>query len=620
MSATILETAPSSHLNEEELRQNTAEHVAQRLAPQAIEAAGAAVKSFYGGEDHFIGRTQQGEYRSLVVKDKDGSKNETVGSGEDPQSALESALEGMRSLETIQTRPLIRIKMNEKAAVDFTELGHYAPKIAPSTEAYPIPDYLEHALTDFPIGDMTYKETVAKKDWDKELTGIVSNYLTANEHGQRIAKELKITDLSALTPEQAVKLSLGVVQNLSKYTSNEAGVPDGKRADKLTTMQLLQEGIDNKADSDWKGNGVCRNVASNTKAVFEALKMNQGEHSMLRNTYAVFEAGFDGDGYDDKREDIEKKLLNSRAIDADPKLLPGHAWVKFITVDAKGSANIAIVDPTWALEQDAPTALQHMDYTLPRMTNLAGELFAKSENKKEAFEEFSYYFDKLNRRALADQGGSEKIANTSQFAMAEYIKAADALLPELSEGDSLRSVPENVAAAAYRLQDRLQSQELETLYKISQFAENQNMQTIVESYVRGTMVQRPDYQTILRLVQPEDDLQEKIFDAMDDQDITKYADVSGNFRARLRELRPDSLPAFDASSREADAKELRFLVDNYNIRSKTPDHIGRELRRKLRSEAGSDDVYEAVTFGRSDYDLAKHFNGLRDRMAKIAQQ
>jgi len=190
------------------------------------------------------------------------------------------------------------------------------------------------------------------------------------------------------------------------------------------------------------------------------------------------------------------------------------------------------------------------------------------------------------------------------------------LLPELSEGDSLRSVPENVAAAAYRLQDRLQSQELETLYKISQFAENQNMQTIVESYVRGTMVQRPDYQTILRLVQPEDDLQEKIFDAMDDQDITKYADVSGNFRARLRELRPDSLPAFDASSREADAKELRFLVDNYNIRSKTPDHIGRELR----SEAGSDDVYEAVTFGRSDYDLAKHFNGLRDRMAKIAQQ
>ncbi len=613
MAETLTTTSPNIQIDEQPQQRAAS----TPLNPNSLEAVGNVVQSFYGGEDHFIGRTPEGEYRSIVTKNEDGaSMNETAGSGEDPSSALESALEGMRSLETVQTRPIVRIKMKEDAGVDFTELGHYSPKIAPSTEAYPVPDYLGGTLTDSPYANMTYKETEAKEGWDKQLTEVVSGYLTGSEHGRQLGQELKITDLSALTPEQAVKLSLSVVQNLSKYSRDEEGKPDGKRADGLTAMQLLKEGIASKDDPNWKGNGVCRNIASNTKAVFEALKMNQGEHSMLRNTYAVFETGYDGEGYDNRREDVDEK---SRTINLNPKALPGHAWVKFITIDGKGSANIAIVDPTWALERDAPTALQHMDYTLPRMAKLAGELFARSEYKKEAFEELSYYYDKLEQRTIVDRSGPEKRAKIRQFAMTEYLKAADLVLPELKEGDSLPSVPSGVKAAAYQLKDKLQDKELETLYKVSQFAPVENFKAIVESYAKGTTFSRPEWQRIERLVKSNEGLQGEVFSVLGEQGILDFANKNGRFRARVRELMPNALPSFDPLNSAADAKELSFLAERGNINERNPKLIIREARRRLQKAAGDDALFEAITFGRNDYDLMKNYAGLRERIGKIAK-
>jgi hypothetical protein len=613
MSETLIETAPQPHVG----AQPQPPEAKASLAPPTLENVGSAIQSFYGGENHFMGRTPEGEFRSIVTKNEDGtSSNETIGSGEDPSSAVENALEGMRSLETAQTRPLIRMKMTDEAAVDFTELGHYSPKIAPSTEAHSVPDYLEGALTDSPIANMTYKETVAQEGWDKQLTGIVSGYLTGSEHGRRLGQELKITDLSALTPEQAVKLSLSVVQNLSKYSRDEQGKPDGQRADGLTAMQLLQEGTANKADPNWQGNGVCRNIASNTKAVFEALKLNQGDHSMLRNTYAVFETGHDGEGYDNRREDVDEK---NRTITLNPKVLPGHAWVKFVTVDGKGSANIAIVDPTWALERDAPTALQHMDYTLPRMAKMAGELFAKSDHKKEAFDELTYYYDQLEKKSVRDRVGPERRAKVRQFEMTEYLKAAEAVLPELGEGDNILSVPRCVTVAAYQLKDKLQDKELETLYKVSQFAPIENIGAIVESYAKGTTVSRPEWQTIERLVKPNEGLQAEVFKVLGEQGIIDFADKNGKFRDRVRGLMPDALPSFDPINSPADAKELSFLAEKGHIHERDPRHIVREVQRRLKKEAGDDALFEAATFGRSDYDLVKNYVGLRERITKVAK-
>jgi hypothetical protein len=617
MPESIIEANPHFTIQDQDKQHIAQQNATSHLAPHAIEAVGVVVQSFYGGEDHFIGRTPEGEYRSIVTKNKDGASiNETAGSGVDPSSALESALEGTRSLESVQTRPLVRIKMKEDAAVDFTELGHYSPKIAPSREAYPVPDYLEGAITDSPYGIKTYSETVTKDSWDKQLTEIVSDYLTNGENGQQLRRDLRITDLRALTPEQAVKLSLSVVQNLSKYSRDEHGNPDGKRADGLTAMQLLQEGIASRGDPNWQGNGVCRNIASNTKAVFEALKMNQGEHSMLRNTYAVFDTGYDGEGYDNSREDVDEKF---RTFSLDPKVRPGHAWIKFITIDGKGSTNIAIVDPTWALERDAPIALQHMDYTLPRMAKLAGDLFAGSKYKKEAFDEISYYYDKLMQKALIDKTGPEKRARIRDFAMTEYLKAAELVLPEFREGNSFPNIPNGVTAAAYQLKDKLQDNELETLYKIAQVTPLENFQAILGSYVRGTTVQRPGWQRIERLVKPNDGLQREILSVLNANEIAEFADKSGKFRARLRGLKPDSLPLFDASTREADAKELSFLAEQQNINTRNPSHIVREVRRRLRKEARDDSLFEAVTFGRSDYDLVKNYTDLRERIGKIAK-
>jgi hypothetical protein len=614
------ETLNANAHNAQAYEQLEQQAVPAPLTQHQLEAFGTVINSFYGGADHFIGRTPDGEFRSIVIQNQDGrSTNETAGTGEDTISALYNALEGMRSLETVQTRPIIRIRMKEDVSVDFTELVHYSPQIAPTTEPYSIPDHLKDALADSTYGMKTYKETVAQEGWEIQLTDIVSGYLVGNEYGQQLKKQLKIADLQSLTPEQAVKLSLSLVQNISKYSRDEQGNPDGKFADGMPATQLLKEGIDNKSDKSWRGSGVCRNIASNTKAVFEALKATQGEYSMLKNTYAVFEAGYDGEGYDDKREDTDEGFLNTKLA---PKSEPGHAWLKFVTVDSKGSANIAIVDPTWALEKDASTALQHMDYTLPRMAKLAGDFFASSEHKKENIAHLSYYYDRLVQKSLTDGEGPLKREKLRKFALAEYVKAAELALPEFEDGEYFPDAPSCVTAAAYQLKDKLQDNELYALYKVSKFGSVANFNEIAKAFATGNTVPRPGWKRIEMTIKADDGLQAEIFSALGEQKLQEYARDNGMFRAKVRRLMPDALPAFDALTNKADALELRYLASKANINERTSDpaRIVREAQRRLRLEAGDDSLVKKITSGISDYDLLKNYDVIIAQIREFANK
>ena len=394
------------------------------LSQVALHGAAVAAVHFYGADEHLIGRVPSGEHRLIVETSPSGGRRsvrEAVGSGRDVDEALHDSLRQMRALETVHTKPIVRVEMTETASVDFTAFAHYGPKVAPGAPVHQIPSYLTDMLHDDDADRYTYDNTVTREGWQTEIRSILDGYVTTDAAGQDLVRQLKIRSLDHLTPEQAVKLSAAFVQNISRYSFDADGKPDGKREDRLTTPELLREGIFRQDDPEWHGNGVCRNIASNVKAVFESLKATQGELSMLGNTYAVYGVGYNGAGYDANREDNVTSLN-------------GHAWNTFVTVDASGSASATIIDATWALGASNENSLEHLDRTDIRAAAQIVELFKLSDRKKEAFPILGDYFMSLAdpTRAARDMP-TEKRLRTGEFATTEYLKAA-ALLPNIPNG------------------------------------------------------------------------------------------------------------------------------------------------------------------------------------------
>lgn len=554
---------------------------------------------FYGSDEQFVGRTPGGEHRIIISSaSEEGTKKEVVGVGEDVETALHDSLERMRTLETVRTRSLAHIEMTDTAFASFTTLEHYNPKVAPSRETYPVPDYLETSLTDSGNGDHTYRNTVEKEGWQTELLTVLADYLQNELGGQQLVESLKIRSLSHLTPEQAVKLSAAFVQNVSRYTQEDVGVKDLSRADQSTAAELLKEGIANKKDPNWKGNGVCRNVASNVKAVFEALKATQSELSMLNNTYAVYGAGADGAGYADSRADAYSTKMGDRS---------GHAWNTFVTIDKDGSAVSTIIDATWALDRDAGSAIQHLDRTEVRAVGQLMQLFEKSEAKTEAFHGLTEYVQRLIRNTSVDRRLSEAGRDgIREYVTTEYLNAATQL-PEIPEDFNL---PDAVVSGVYRLRGKLEHQEVATLFALDKASggfEQERIKGVIAGYDGKRGVPIPGWKSAENLVFSDDDLQALAYDAIGEQRVVQLSEQSGAFRARLREVRPETLPSFNPSERPADAQELSHFASQNGVHEKDPKTIMRQLSNRLKKLAGDDAVYEAIVAGRSDYDLAKNF-------------
>lgn len=558
---------------------------------------------FYGGDEQVIGMTPDGEHRIIIgsASEQGTTKNEVVGVGKDIETALHDSLEKMRSLETVRTRSLAHIEMTDSSFASFTTLEHYSPKVAPSRETYPVPGYLETTLTDSGNGNHTYRNTVEKEGWQTELRTVLDDYLQNDTGGQQLVKSLKIRSLSHLTPEQAVKLSAAFVQNVSRYTQEDVGKKDLSRADQSTTAELLREGIANIKDPNWKGNGVCRNVASNVKAVFEALKATQTELSMLNNTYAVYGAGVDGAGYADLRADQFSTSFADRS---------GHAWNTFVTVDKEGSATSTIIDTTWALDIDAGSAIKHLDRTEVRAAGQLMQLFEKSEVKTEAFVGLTDYVQRLIRSTSINRQLSESgREGIREYATTEYLKAA-ALLPEMPVDFSL---PDAIVSSAYRSRVKLEREEVATLFaldKASGSFEHERIKVIIAGYDSKRKVPIPSWKSAENLVFADDVLQALAYEAVGEERVNQLSELSGAFRARQRKLRPETLPAFNAFERPADAQELSHFASNNGIHDKDPVMIIKRIHSSLKRVAGNYNVYEAVVVGRTDYDLAMNFSDI----------
>jgi len=492
--------------------------------------------------------------------------------------------------------------MTDSSFASFTTLEHYNPKVAPSRETHPIPAYLEETLTDSVHGDHTYLNTVEKEGWQTELSTVLAEYLQDDPGGQQLVESLKIRSLSHLTPEQAVKLSAAFVQNISRYTKEDVGSKDLTRADQSTAVQLLKEGIANKLDPNWKGNGVCRNVASNVKAVFEALKATQTELSMLNNTYAVYGAGAEGAGYADSRaNDYYTRVGGDRS---------GHAWNTFVTVDSEGSSVATIIDATWALDRDAGSAIKHLDRTEVRAAAQLMQLFERSESKTEALLSLTDYVQRLIRNTSFNRQLSESgREGIREYVTTEYLKAA-ALVPEIPEYFSL---PDAIVSSAFRLRGKLERNEVTTLFALDKASggfEQERIKAVIAGYDKKRAVPIPGWKSAENLIFGDKDLQALAFDAVGEERVTQLSEQSGAFRARLREVRPEAVPPFNASERPADAQELGHFASQNGIHDKDPKMIMNRFHTTLKRVTGDDNVYEAIVAGRTDYDLAKNFSGI----------
>lgn len=207
----------------------------------------------------------------------------------------------------------------------------------------------------------TYHRTLEVPGWQSQVFGFVENF-TKTPEGQQMVDQLGIKDLRLLTPQQAAKLTLEVVTRLKKYSLDEMGLAHGEtESDQNDALFLLQKGLRNRDNADFKGNGICRNFASTVKVVFEGLKANQTKFNYLQDTYAFYESGPRAD-FDPAYEAQSLNVAITLKVDKNS----GHAWNSFVTVEESGVSQ-AVVDATWSnFDYDTQESVK-LDYTLQRM-------------------------------------------------------------------------------------------------------------------------------------------------------------------------------------------------------------------------------------------------------------
>ena len=614
----------SRHRAEQEQHQVDHEHVRSALGALSLDHAANLIASFHGGESHYFGRPldQPNKINSIVSKTNEEGKhsNEVIAQGESVEEALYETFLGMRQLETVKTKPLMRMEIQKGVDVDFTTLEHYAPKVAPTAEAYPVPDHLKDLIEGNTSGRHTYDKTIEVEGWDKAIFSQVERF-AQSERGTELIKDLKIQSLQTLTPEQAVKLTLSMVHDLSKYSYDETGDADleaAREADGKTTMALLSEGFSRKDNPYWTGNGVCRNIASNVKAVFESLKVNQTDVNMLHNTYV---------GYTGSDEDFRiKKRQNRGDTEYLTKDEPGHAWNTFTTVDAKGDASVTIVDVTWSLSKSPEEAMDNMDYTLTRSARKARELFEVSADKARSFYDLNDYYKDFLRAGFQKHRQSAQFESMIQFAMSEYLKAAHTAIteadPEWVE-TGIPTAPGYIQGAAYRLGDNLEKGEFETLYQLSEAGAITNFDGIASSYIKGGKNEKfgsPTFRAEALAFPSQDELSKSIFEQLDDETIKAYADASLKFRVLARQYSPDSLPPFDPEKNFSDQKELAELasMNRINLLGGTnPRTIANATERGLlKAAGGNQELVDQVKRGRDLYTLVKDYPQMIEELSR----
>ncbi len=318
------------------------------------------------------------------------------------------------------------------STINFFDFENFDPKI--DTKDVEIPLFLQSYFgtkneadgtlnigNEMKSGSSTYFETIQDPQWKEKLFVFIDEYL--NTEGNFILDSLEIDSIKELTPKKIAQLSIAIVKSLSHY-SYKNGLAYGEEADHKSCTELLQEGLDNKGDSKWIGNGVCRNFSCNVKAVFETLKSFQIDNS-LKNSYCAYTVA--------KLYEIEKRGYSYE---------PGHAWNTFFTLNENKDVNIIEMDATWSDNEKILLGLSSIDYTEQRL-----EIFLHKLSTN--------YFHKLNNTEIAEllTHYEKVLAHKNNTKKEYYLKRLRNILEINKDFDTLtkglkekirKSIPENI--------------------------------------------------------------------------------------------------------------------------------------------------------------------------------
>lgn len=519
--------------------------------------------------------------------------------------------------ERLTKKPLLEIQIGQER-IAFSDFNGFDPKVAPSETTRDVPlaiaTYVlqrEKLAGEHPSAS-TYQETIKEPDWEKKVFSFVTTYL--EKEGAALIQDLNIKRLDALTPKQAIELATRIVVALTKYKNSDTKEQRGEhtsadkktQADMSSALQLLQEGLRNKDNPDWEGNGVCRNFASMTKAVFEALKAKQTRFSQLRNTYALYEAGTE---YKPKRG--KKNVFNVNE--------GGHAWNTFVTVGRTGGADATIIDTTWAKQNLDTHKLEGIDYTLTRMEPVVNEVGKNLPKDAPDTEEqlrhiLSYYMLKIDKPG--GTGGHATEADERQF---YFTRALELMTKQGAVKDLPADFIQILGEESKQIAPDMDTSEVETLWQIAKLNRGLPMQAILAAYLKDK--QLTDYHAT-ELMVADDDLQREIFEHIRSHaDFDRLLKESQKFRVRMREAVPELFIDFAPGARTEDAAELRYLIGRAQYlrgyeryvdlqrpsveRIRTLYARAREELKKLNPQR-----YEETVVGLSDYKVIQEYDKL----------
>ena len=628
--------------------------------------------------DHFyrIDETEEGKFKVTLPGLRDsktgyyvGTTSKEFGSWGEAKDFYLQQLEGEARLTE---HPILEVKTGEAEQVAFSDFDSFDPRVAPSEKSRDIPQSVEKYILqrermagEAPSAS-TYQETIKEEGWERKMYAFVASYL--EKDGEEIAQELGIKNLDSLTPRQAVDLTTRLVVELTKYkwsdTREERGndlvTPKKSKADQSTALDLLKDGLANKDNDEWEGNGVCRNFASMTKAVFEALKANQTKFNRLQDTYCLYDNGMDE--FAPKRG---KKSVTEIGR-------TGHAWNTFVTV-SENEANATIIDTTWAKRNLDTGKVEGLDYTLTRMEpvihQIATELPEDTPDREAQLEHiFSYYqlkmespsqteldippVDELDAKQKAyykqlaeknfgtkydlSQASEEQLVRVGQQFRAELLRAqkqkeenqffSTRVVDILKRQKDLPQIPPDllrVVGEEYEtLAEDADSSEIETLWRVSRASPDLPFGDILKNYLKDKSL--TNYHA-REFIFGDDELQRAVFEQVKTHPkFEEFMKDIPTFRIRMREALPELFVGFHPGAKEADARELKHLIDDsrfirfghlFNARQPSEESASRffaKARESLRSI--NPERYEQMAGDLDDYELVKRYDSIYSQL------
>lgn len=388
----------------------------------------------------------------------------------------------------------------------------------------------------------------------------------------------------------------------------------------MDALSLLQEGLHMKSKTDWEGNGVCRNFASVTKAIFDALKAKQVPLNKLKNTYCLFETGKPGEAYQPRWKSDEERMndtLRKKTVDE----YVGHAWNSFVTVTHDGKADSVVVDTTWGARDFGTGEVAGLDHTLLRMEPVVhrlaqahGETGDKEAQAVQVQQVLAYYAlqtewpgrgvdaippaptDHEKQRASYLVEGTSLVERWVQAGTYRF----DIPPQQLTEEDFIdlgRQLQTNLRAEVKKIEQAaerqffvrrsweiIKQQRPETIpatlktQLVDEFCETgsfevQDLETLV-TYLTGPTEQIQQERLLTQLVEKhlshrrlpyfivrDDQLQRKLIEAiLKKKDRPVDFDREGEFRARVRTVLPALIPEWTGET-DADKRELIGLIE-----------------------------------------------------------